>query len=62
MNGSNSDKVNDLLSLIKTAGQYSGLVCSLIEVGQQDVVTHNLGEDLSSFSAVTKHTGRYETG
>ena len=51
--------MNALLSHIHTSGQYDGLVCSLIEVGQRDVVTHNLGEDLGAFTAVTKHTGTY---
>ena len=46
VSGPNSDQVNDLLNHIKTSGQYDGLLRSLIETGQQDVVTSVLGEDL----------------
>ena len=45
----NSDQVSDLLNHIKTSGQYDGLLRSLIDVGQQDVVTSVLGEDLGRF-------------
>ena len=57
VNQSDADKVDALLDHIRTSGQYDGLVCSLIETGQGDVVTSVLGEDPTSFRARSKETG-----
>ena len=44
-----SEKVNKLLGNLRTMEHYRGLVCSLIEANQEEVVEDVLGENVKTY-------------